>query len=82
MTMVQGRSAKHVHCVKSASVRDRDINTVAMQVPMRDDSKPVEPPDQTTPIRRWPEIDIWFVVVVLLGASIVAILTFELWVPH
>lgn len=31
---------------------------------------------------RWPQIDIWFVAVVLVALSIFVLLTFELWVSH
>ena len=31
---------------------------------------------------RWPEIDVWFVVVVLIALSILALFTFEIWIPH
>lgn len=31
---------------------------------------------------RWPEIDVWLIVVVLLGLAIFALLTFEIWISH
>ena len=31
---------------------------------------------------RWPEIDVWLIVTVLLALVLLALLTFELWIPH
>ena len=33
-------------------------------------------------MKRWPQIDIWFVLVVLIAISVLALMTFELWMPH
>ena len=38
--------------------------------------------DSTNVPSRWPQVDLWLFLLVLIGAALLGMLTFEMWISH